>query len=94
MPVVRWSTRALRSLDNIGDHIARDNPDRARRFVQEVFQKIDDLASFPFLGRASELSDVRELVVDKHYLVSYRVRPEEVEVLQVWRTAGNREEGS
>ena len=90
MPVVRWSARALRSLDNIGDYIARDDPKRARTFVHAVFRKVDDLERFPFLGRASEWPDVREFVVDKHYLVSYRVRRDVIEVLQVWHTAQER----
>lgn len=94
MPLVSWSARALQSLDNIGDYIARDNLERARNFVHGVFQQVDDLARFPFLGRASEWPDVREFVVDKHYLVSYRVQRDEIEVLQVWHTAQKRKEGA
>lgn len=92
MPAVEWSARALRSLDSIGEHIAGDNPERARSFVQAVFRKVEDLARFPFLARPSEKPDVREFVVDRHYLVSYRVGRERVEILQVWHTAQKREE--
>lgn len=90
MPAVEWSVRALRSLDRIGEYIARDNPERARAFVQAVFQRVDDLARFPFLGRPSENPDVKEFVVDQYYLVSYRVKRERVEILQVWHTAQSR----
>jgi toxin ParE1/3/4 len=92
MPAVEWSTRALRSLDHIGDYIARDSPEQGRSFVQAIFRKVDDLAQFPFLGRPSAKSDIRELVIEKHYLVSYRIRPDRVEVLQVWHTAQSRNE--
>lgn len=90
MAAVEWTARALRSLDSIGEYIARDNPERARAFVQAVFQRVDDLARFPFLGRPSENPDVKEFVVDQHYLVSYRVRHERVEILQVGHTAQDR----
>ncbi|MCE7929640.1 MAG: type II toxin-antitoxin system RelE/ParE family toxin [Chloroflexi bacterium CFX7] len=90
MRAVKWSRRALRSLDAIGDVIARDNPERAVAFTHEIFRRTDDLARFPYLGRPSVRPDVRELVVHKNYLVSYRVEHEAVTVLQVWHAAQDR----
>ena len=45
----------------------------------------------PIWDDSSEHPDVSEFVVARHYLVSYRVRQERVEILQVWHTAQNRE---
>ena len=87
---VKWLGRALRDLDAIAAHIARDNPDAARMLVESVREKTDQLASFPYLGRASEAPDIREFFVHERYLVSYRIRPRHIEILQVWHTAQDR----
>jgi plasmid stabilization system protein ParE len=50
----------------------------------------EQLVTYPYRGRASEREDVRELLVHRHYLVSYRVRRDRVEILQVWHTAQDR----
>lgn len=42
------------------------------------------------MGRASERPDVRELVAHKNYLVSYRIRRDTIEILQVWHAAQKR----
>lgn len=91
--VVRWLNRALADLANITTYIERHNPEAARALAQSIREKTNRLALFPFLGRASERPDIRELVVHKNYLVSYRIRRETIEVLQVWRATQNREEG-
>jgi addiction module RelE/StbE family toxin len=87
---VRWLRRALQDLDSIAAYVARDNPTAARALLAAIRERTGQLASFPFMGRASERADVREFVVHRHYLVSYRVRPERIEILQVWHTAQER----
>ena len=87
---VRWLRRALADLDAIAEYVAQDNPVAARSFIARVRDMTEQLANYPYLGRASERADVRELVVHDHYLVSYRVRPNGIEILQVWHTAQDR----
>jgi toxin ParE1/3/4 len=87
---VKWLRRALRDLDTIARYIERDNPKTARAFVQSIRDKAQQLASFPYMGRASERPDTREFVVHEHYLVSYRIGPGRIEILQIWHTAQNR----
>lgn len=84
---IKWLKRALHDMDHIAEHIALDNRERAISFVHEIFHQVERLKLFPYLGRASEKSDIRELVVHQHYLVSYRIRYDTVQVLQVWHTA-------
>ena len=90
---VRWSRRALADLARIADHIVRDEPLAAAEFVRAVAGKVERLALFPLLGRTGVYQDTRELVVHKNYLVTYRVRADEVQVLQVWHVAGSRKAG-
>ncbi len=87
---VEWSRRALRSPDAIGDCIANGNPKRAVTFTHELFHQVDRLAQFPSMGRLSERQDVREFIVHKNYLVSYRLRPDRIEVLDIWHSAQQR----
>ena len=84
---VRWSRRALADLDRIGARIAQDKPAVAAEFVSAISEKVSRLAEFPLLGRMGAYQDTRELVVHKNYLVTYRVRADEVQVLQVWHVA-------
>ena len=84
---VRWSRRALADLARIADRIARDKPLAATEFVGAVAGKVERLALFPLLGRTGVYQDTRELVVHKNYLVTYRVRADEVQIVQVWHVA-------
>ena len=84
---VRWLRRALKNLSAIVAWIERDNPLAARALVKSVYKKTKRLADFPFMGRSSEYGDIREFVVHKNYLVSYRVRRDAVEIIQVWHIA-------
>ncbi|MEQ1806383.1 MAG: type II toxin-antitoxin system RelE/ParE family toxin [Burkholderiaceae bacterium] len=84
---VCWSRRALADLERIADRIAADKPLAATKFAAGVRAKVDSLSRFPLLGRTGAYQDTRELVVHKNYLVTYRVRGSEVQVLQVWHVA-------
>jgi len=67
-----------------------NNPRPAEVLAQSIREKTARLATYPFLGRASEQDDVRELVVHENYLVSYRVWREAIEILQIWHAAQER----
>lgn len=47
MARVIWTDPALQDLEQIGDYIALDNPDAAKRLVREVFRKVELLEQFP-----------------------------------------------
>ena len=87
---VRWSRRALADPARIADRIARDKPLAATEFVRAVAGKVERLALFPLLGHIGVFQDTRELVVHKNYLVTYRVRADEVQIVQVWHVARSR----
>lgn len=85
---LRWSSRALLDLQRLADRIAADGkPLAAQTFVKALADKVARLEQFPLLGRMGQLADTRELVVHKHHVVTYRLRADEVQVLQVWHTA-------
>jgi len=90
---LRWSRRALGDLDRIARHIAADKPMAAVEFVAALRTSVERLAAFPLLGRVGALDDTRELVVHRNYLVTYRLRGDEAQVLQVWHVARVRPRG-
>ncbi len=82
---LRWTRPALRDLEAIGDYIARENPAAAARVATVILDQADQLAEFPDMGRPGRVPGTRELVVaDTAFVVPYRVREGEVEILAVF----------
>ena len=86
---VRWTRRALADLDRIAARMAEDKPTVAAEFVTTIAYQVGRLSEFSLLGRAGAYQDARELVVHRNYLGTYRIRGNEVQVLQVWHVTGN-----
>lgn len=83
--IVRLSAEAERDLEEIGDHIARDNPARALSFVRELRTACLGLAAFPErfpLVPRYESEGVRHRV-HGNYLIFYRVEEAAVVVIHV-----------
>ncbi|MCO1345946.1 type II toxin-antitoxin system RelE/ParE family toxin (plasmid) [Burkholderia multivorans] len=82
---VRLSSEARQDLIAIGDYIARDNPSRARSFVQELTNKCASLAnmplSYPVVPRY-EAKGIRRRV-HGNYQIFYRVDGDQVFVVRV-----------
>ena len=91
--IVRWTRRALDDLQRIAGHIAEDNPLAATEFAAAVQTRAARLQQFPLLGRIGAFQDTRELIVHRNYIVTYRVRTDEVQVLQVWHVARDQPRG-
>jgi plasmid stabilization system protein ParE len=85
-PALRWTHRAEKDLENIGDYIAEDDPVAALRWVGLLLEKARLAAQLPGVGRVvPELgrADVREVLL-RSYRIVYRVRGRDVEVLTVF----------
>lgn len=86
---LKWTKTALRSVDDIADFIAQDNPTRATSFVQELKDAVTKLQVHPGMGRAGRVPGTRELVLHKNYIAIYRVRGDDVEILRLHHVAQN-----
>jgi addiction module RelE/StbE family toxin len=84
---IRWTRRALTDLQRIADRIAIDNPRAADQLAAEVRRHVSQLQQHPLIGRAGAHDDTRELVVHRNYLLTYRLRLDEVQILQLWHVA-------
>jgi toxin ParE1/3/4 len=85
--IVKWSKRAISSLEKITEYIEQDNPTRAKTFVQEIRQKSFLLEQHPTIGRPGRIIGTRELVAHKNYILIYRVRGERAEIIEVLHTS-------
>ena len=84
---VKWLKVALENMATIADYIAQDKPDRASSFVREIREKTLVLADFPSVGRAGRVAGTRELIAHKNFLVIYRVKGKNIEIIRVRHVA-------
>lgn len=83
---ILWSARALADLHDIGDYIARDNPEAARRWVSKLIRAAERSKRFPYSGRiVPEVGqpEIREILV-RSYRIVYRIRDGRIEILTVF----------
>jgi addiction module RelE/StbE family toxin len=91
---LRFTPRATADLAEIADYIHLDNPAAAQRVRSAIYEALQDLILFPYLGRQQKVEGVRKLVTRKYpYLVYYTVdqKADEVVILNVKHPARRRE---
>ena len=85
---LRWTSPALADLDAALAYLSRRDPAAAARVAARIVESTDRLPAHPELGRPGRVAGTRELVVSgTAYLVPYRVRDDEVEILAVFHGA-------
>jgi toxin ParE1/3/4 len=87
MARIIWTEPALQDLDGIADYISLDKPGAARRFVQQVFERIEQLSNHPESGSVpAELKGTpyRQLVIPPARIF-YRAQREVVYIIYVMR---------
>lgn len=91
MVEIRWTNFAIQNLNDIGDYIERESCHTyATRMVNQLFDSVDILQSFPLSGRiVPEFQDIdiRELI-RANYRIVYRVINESrIDILTVHHSA-------
>jgi len=83
MVVIRWSIGALDDLESISAYIEQDSPIKAKELVEGIFEKIEQLKQFPFMGRKFPDRDDDQLreIIFKNYRIVYEIREEIIEIL-------------
>ncbi len=87
MARIIWTEPALQDLDGIADYISLDKPEAARRFVHQVFERIEQLSNHPESGSVpAELKGTpyRQLVIPPARIF-YRAQSEVVYIIYVMR---------
>jgi toxin ParE1/3/4 len=87
---LRWTRPALADLIEAQNYIARENPVAAQALAQRVWDAAQNLCEHPRMGRPGHVDGTREWIVkDSPYLIVYRVRDEDVEILRMWHGRQN-----
>jgi toxin ParE1/3/4 len=83
--MVKWSGPARMDLKQIHDYIANDSRYYAKKVVQTIAERTEELMAFPQIGRmVTEIDspNIRELFVYSYRLI-YEISSEGIEILAV-----------
>ncbi len=77
-------------------YIAQEDEPAAREISDYIHARVESLQEQPHQGRPGRIFGTRELVISKFsFIVPYRVKNDEVQILRVFHTAENpRKSGS
>jgi addiction module RelE/StbE family toxin len=86
---LRWTKLAERDLNRIAEYIGQDSPAAAARVVLELIDQTEtSLSSHSAIGRPGRIIGTRELVIGSlPYVIPYRVRDGDIEILRVLHTS-------
>jgi toxin ParE1/3/4 len=83
-----WRGRALADLMALQAYVAKDDARAARAVAGRIRAAVGQLKAFPDIGRPGRVRGTRELVVvGTPYVIPYRVKGEEVQILRVYHAA-------
>lgn len=86
---ILWQTLAIEDLQSIQQYIAQDSPQSAALVVSAIFTYTESaLTQHAEVGRIGRVAGTRELVVPRlPYVVPYRIKKDQIEVLAVHHTS-------
>mgnify|MGYP001769097380 CR=1 FL=1 len=82
---VYWTDTAQRHLDAIHAYIAQNSPQYARRMVDRLTSRSQQISIHPLSGRIVpeyEISQIRE-IIEGPYRIIYYIKPDQIDVLAV-----------
>jgi addiction module RelE/StbE family toxin len=91
---LRFTPRATQDLAAIADYIHAHSPAAARKVRAAILQSLQNLVSFPQVGRRQKVEGVRKLVTRRYpYLVYYVIdeSADEIIILTIRHPARERE---
>ena len=86
---VLFTENAIEHLVNIYEYISLNSPTYARRMVDKITRRSEQIAEHPFSGRIVpeyKADDIRELI-EKPYRIIYRIKPDQIDILAVMHGA-------
>jgi Plasmid stabilization system protein len=84
---VEWLKTAAKNLEDAYVFLAKENPVVAGEFIKEVYRLTQLLLDSPALGRPGRVPGTKELVLPNYpYLIPYRIRGNQVQILRVFHT--------
>ncbi len=87
---IKWSKKAADSFESYVEFIASDKAETAEKWALNVFERVESLLEYPNIGRSLKSkpnSGLRELILDKDFLVVYRIGKELCHIISFQRTS-------
>jgi len=88
---VHWTDTAEKHLDTIYSYIAQNSPQYAKRMVDRLTRRSQQISAYPLSGRIVpeyEIDTIRE-VIEGPYRIIYHIKPNQIDVLAVIHGAMN-----
>jgi addiction module RelE/StbE family toxin len=82
---VHWTQNANEHLVNIYEYIALNSPTYAKKMVDRITRRSEQIAVQPLSGRKVpeyQAEDIRELI-EKPYRIIYRIKADQIDVVAV-----------
>ena len=82
---VHWTDNAIEHLVDIYEYIAHDSSVYAKRMIDRLTKRSEQIADFPMSGRMVpeyEVDEIREMI-EKSYRIIYRIKLNQIDVLAV-----------
>jgi toxin ParE1/3/4 len=90
---VVWSPKSVAEIGDHVEYIAKDSEKTAKAWAESLFRRVEGLLEFPLVGRLGKRGGargIRELVIDSDFLLTYRVRKKEIQVLAFFHAVRKR----
>ena len=88
---VHWTDTAQGHLAAIHAYIVQDSAEYAKRVVDRLTRRSQQIAAFPLAGRRVpeyDMDQIRE-VIEGSYRIIYHIKPDQVDVLAILHAAMN-----
>ncbi len=82
---VHWTDTAIGCLSAIHDYIAKNSPLYAKRLVDRLTRRSQQIGEFPLSGRIVPefgIEQIRE-VIEGSYRIIYYIKPDQIDILAV-----------
>ena len=82
---VYWTNNSIGHLLGIYEYIARNSPVYAKRVVDRITRRSEQIAELPLSGRKVpeyKAEDIRE-IIEKPYRIIYRIKSDQIDILAV-----------
>ena len=82
---VHWTDTAEGHLDAIYDYIAQDSPEYARRMVDRLTRRSQQIASLPLSGRRVPEYDIDQIreALEGSYRIIYHIKSDQIDIIAV-----------
>lgn len=85
-----WTEAAITSYNNVIDYLSKSWTEKEiDNFTKTLVSKLELLAIGNVTFRSSSKKRFNELLITKHNLLIYRIKPEHIELILFWDTRQN-----